>query len=242
MWLKVCAVSLVFSILTVTEGRANGSGPPPSSTCAPVRTNTFMSLFDPVPVPGLGTEFGKFEAWPLTPEQARIGFVARRASDGAFLIIPNRVSARRQSWVRLTRGRGSNRQVCASRLVATFESDAEASDLQPLVAAIQMAEPSARFVRPIMQNVQVEFTVPFIGLLHRFDSRPTFPLGGVTLVWDIDRRNTRILEDFIRGAGPSVDLPGVIMMREMYTGLLFSISLTISGDNILQNQVNVSVD
>src|SRR4051812_20300315 len=65
--------------------------------CRPVRTNTFSPLFDPPPVPGMNTEFGKFESWALTPEQAKLGFVARRASDNAYLVIPNDVQPKQLS-------------------------------------------------------------------------------------------------------------------------------------------------
>jgi hypothetical protein len=237
----------------VGTAQANGDGrrPPvvkksPPKTkivkdCRPIRTNTFTPLFHPVPVPGLNTEFGKFEPWPLTPEQTKIGFVAKRTADSAYLVIPNSVHPRLIAWIKLVSRTRKKEVVCASRIVVTFESEADTSSLAPLVSAVRGADANAQFLRPIMQNVQVEWTVPFLGLLHRFDPRPTFPLGGVVMVWDIDRRNTQILEDFIQNAGPSADLPGIIMMREMYTGLLFSISLALSGERLLENRVVVPI-
>jgi hypothetical protein len=227
--------------LAATDASANGDGLP-TSACTPVRTNTFMPLFDPVPVPGLNTEFSKFESWPLTTEQAKLGFVAKRSSDGAFLVIPNRVEAKFLSWTKLVRTKDKQRGVCASRIVATFQGESDAADLRPLIEAIKAVEPKAKFVRPIMQDVQVEFTIPFLGLMHRFDPKPTFPLGGLVVVWDIDRNNTRILEDFIKKSGPSVDLPGVILMKEMYTGLFFSIAITMSGEKLIENQIEVPAD
>ncbi|WP_299817340.1 hypothetical protein [uncultured Jannaschia sp.] len=125
---------------------ANGS----DYACPIEPMNLFGPMFDPVPVPGLNTEFGTFESWPLTPELASLGFVAHRASDGAFLVFPNRLSATMLSWSKLI---GPGDEVCASRVVAVFQSESESQTIAPLIEAIKLEEPSAEFIRPIMQDV-----------------------------------------------------------------------------------------
>ncbi|MCB1387675.1 MAG: hypothetical protein KDK12_00735 [Rhodobacteraceae bacterium] len=210
-----------------------------SHSCPPDPVNLFAPMFDPVPVPGLNTELGTFEPWPLEPELAALGFVARRVSDGAFVVIPNELTATLLSWAKISEPDG---EVCASRIVAVFESEGQSQAIAPLIEAIRDQEQAATFVRPIMQDVQVEFTIPFIGYMSRFDPRPTFPLGGTIVVWDLDRTNTLVLERFITDGGPSVDLPGALMFTELYTGLFFSILLSIDGDTLLENQFVVAIE
>lgn len=210
-----------------------------SHSCPLDPVNLFAPMFDPVPVPGLNTELGTFEPWPLEPELASLGFVARRVSDGAFVVIPNELRATLLSWAKIVEPDG---EVCASRIVVVFEADGQSQAIAPLIQAIQDQEQTATFVRPIMQDIQVEFTIPFIGYMSRFDPRPTFPLGGTVVVWDLDRTNTRVLESFITDGGPSVDLPGALMFTELYTGLFLSISLSIDGDTLLGNQFTVAIE
>lgn len=210
-----------------------------SEQCNPLKTNTFMPLFgEPIKY----EKSGGFEPFPLTPEQAKIGFLAWRAADGVYIVVPNKIAPTMISWVQLTTKKGNAQIVCASRVAIVFEVESATSDYSSLVQIAKANTPNARFVRPLMQNVQLEWTIPFIGLLNRYDPRPTFPLGGAMMVWDLDMQNTLVLERFIRNAGPSVTLPGVLMMREMQTGLTFSISLTIEGEKLLKSRYDVSVD
>lgn len=218
-------------------GRPKKSGDEPIA-CAPIRTNTFTPILD-TPDKKSGTP-GNFDAWPLTPELAKIGFIARRP-DNTFLVIPNQLKAKDIGWVQLTRGTGSAERICASRIVAVFESEAESLEVKPLIDAIRSANGGAKFVRPLMQSVQIEWSIPFIGILHRFDPGPTFSLGGVVLVWDLDAKNTAILERFITNA-PAVNLPGVLMMKEQYTNLSISISLTLNGDRLMKSRQKVSTE
>lgn len=214
----------------------------PSRDCAPVKTRTYTALFDPGPTPGLHIDYGTFQAWPLTPDQVKLGFVGKRAADNTFIIIPNSIKARLESWVRFTRKHGKKHEVCASRIVVTFDPDFSGESVDQLTQVVKSAEPSAKFVRPLMQGVQIEWALPFLGYLNRFDPGPTFPLGGVVLVWDLDKRNDRILDEFLKIAVPPVRLPGIVLFRELYTGLQLSMSLSISGPDLLSNRVDINVD
>lgn len=235
-------LALSGALLTTQNAGANGNGGGhKTGPCTPIRTNTFSPHFDPVPSIGLGSEFGKFESVALTPEQAKLGFLARRVSDSSFIVIPNRVNAQYVSWTQLYQVSGKKRELCATRIVVSFQSEGDAPEVSSLINVAKANDANARFVRPLLQNVQVEWTIPFVGSLARFDQGPTFPLGGVIAVWDLDAKNTRVLEQFIEKSGPSVDLPGVIMFHEMYTGLLFSISLSISGEELMKNRVAVDL-
>ena len=243
--MKKNILSLAFFLLSSCGGvLADGpSGRPqrPSvdpPTCAPIRTNIFTPAFDKPE--RRSTAPGNFDAWPLTPELAKIGFIARRP-DNTFLVIPNKINSKNLGWIQLTTGRGNSERICASRIVAVFESEADSQELKPLIEAVKLSSPNAKFVRPLMQSVQIEWAIPFVGVLHRFDPRPTFSLGGVVVVWDLDAKNTVILERFITNA-TSVNIPGVLMMKEQYTNLSISISLTLNGDSLMKSRQKVSID
>lgn len=236
---------VIAAVCSAAHADGSGSGshrpakpPETKKTCAPVRTNTFSAILDvPATPPSVASQF---DAYPLPPDMAKIGFVAKRA-DNTYIVIPNQLRTKQMGWLQLTRSSKGGTYICASRIIAVFEAESETPDVKPLFDLVKAANPNAKFVRPLMQSTQVEWTIPFVGVLNRFDPKPTFALGGLMVVWDLDAQNTAIVNRFIENA-PDVNIPGVLMMREHYSGLRFSIALNLNGKKLLSSAQAVSVD
>lgn len=230
---------IVYTFWVVATGAYANGDKGISRECDPFPINRYTTSFDPEKFPTLKVDPSTFSAVPLSEEDTKFGFVAKRETDHSYVVIPNKINMTLVSWVIFKKTKTKTHSTCASRLVATFQPDTESSDYSTLVKKIKSLDSQAAFLRPIIQDVKVEFPLPFIGYLRRFDPHPVYPLGGVLIVWDLDKENTTRLQEFMKNSKSPAEIPGIILFYELQTGLTFSTSISIDRDRLLESIIEM---